>query len=115
MLLLGHLLKQNPEWRHHTIRLMRVVADEAARSDVLNHLNSLATQSRIEVTTDVVVSNKLQEAMVEHSRDAAISFLGFSMPEIGKEMEFYRNMEQFTKALPRVVLVNSIGNMKLES
>ena len=115
MLLLGHLLKQNPEWRHHKIRLMRVVSDKAAHADVLNHLNTLATQSRINVTTKVVVSDAPQQAIVDHSADTAISILGFGMPSAGEELAFFHNMEKLTRALPRVVLVNSIGNMKLES
>ncbi len=115
MLLLGHLLKQNPEWRHRTIRLMRVVSDEAARADVLNHLNTLAKESRIEVETHIVVSDDARQAIAGESHDAAITLLGFAMPDVGQEETFYGNMERLTEAIPRVVLVNSIGNMKLES
>jgi amino acid transporter len=115
MLLLGHLLKQNPAWRNRTIRLMRVVAEEAAREDVLNHLQQLAAESRIEVQARVFVSQSAQSVIAEQSRSAAISLLGFEMPELGREAVFYQNMERFTQNIPRALFVSSIGNMKLTS
>jgi amino acid transporter len=115
MLLLGHLLKQNPEWRNRTIRLMRVVSDEAAREDVINHLTQLAAESRIEVEADVFVSDFPQAIISEQSKSCAIAVLGFEMPGLGEEAAFYRNLERFTENIPRALLVNSTGNMKLSS
>ncbi len=115
MLLLAHLLKQNPEWRNRPIRLMRVVAEEAARDDVQNHLQQLATESRIEVQARVFVSQSAQSVITEQSRSAAISLLGFEMPELGDEAGFYQNLESFTQDIPRALFVSSIGNMKLTS
>ena len=115
MLLLAHLLKQNPEWRDRKIRLMRVVADEAARKDVIHHLTQLASDSRINVEAGVIVSDDPSHAITEQSRYSAMALLGFQMPDVGDEAKFYRNLERFTENIPRVLFVSSIGNMKLSS
>ncbi len=115
MLLLAHLLRQNPKWRDRTIRLMRVVGDEAARSDVLRHLQDLASNSRIEVDAQVFVSEHPHHVIGKQSRNAAVVFMGFEMPEEGNEARFFQNMEKFTERIPRALFVSSIGDMKLES
>jgi hypothetical protein len=115
MLLLGHLLKQNSQWRYRPIRLMRVVADEAARVDVLEHLNQLAAESRISVEAHVFVSSNPLQTIVDQSQNSAMVVLGFQLPEVGAELEFYETLNRFTETIPRVLFVNSIGNMKLVS
>jgi len=115
MLLLAHLLSQNPKWRNRPIRLMRVVDDEAAKADVLNHLNELASIARIQTETKVFVSRQPVEVIGVESNDAAIAFLGFTLPQDGEEATFYQQMELLSHQLPRSIFVNSVGNMKLES
>ena len=115
MLLLAHLLRQNQEWRNRRIRLMRVVADEAARADVTTHLEKLAAASRIEVDAKVFVSSFPLEVIGKESQYAALVFMGFEMPAEGEEAGFYQNMEKLTENIPRSIFVNSVGNMRLES
>ena len=115
MLLLAHLLRQHPKWREKEIRLMRIVADEAAEDDVLNHLNELASTARIKATTQVIVSKDAIATIGLQSRNSSIVFLGFGMPEEGLESAFYQNLEALSDRLPRCMFVNSTGDMKLES
>ncbi len=115
MLLLAHLLRQNPKWRDRPIRLMRVVGDEAARSDVLRHLQELAANSRIDVDARVFVSEHPHHVIGKQSQNAAIVFMGFEMPPETEEARFFQQMEKLTERIPRALFVNSIGDMKLES
>lgn len=115
MLLLAHLLRQNRKWQNRTIRLMRIVGDEAARDEVQNHLDQLAVSSRILVETEVFVSERPRDIITEQSRDSAITFLGFELPEEGNEARFFESMENLSRDIPRTLLISSIGNMKLES
>ncbi len=115
MLLLAHLLKQNEIWRSRTIRLMRIVTDEAAHEEVLRHLNELATSSRIEVNASVLVSQDPTATIQSVSANSAITFLGLEIPEEGNEREFYQRLEHLAGPIPRTMFVNSTGNMKLES
>jgi amino acid transporter len=115
MLLLGHLLKQNPEWRTRAIRLMRVVPEEAARDEVQKHLEGLAAESRIHCETHVYVCDYPQLMIAAQSQNSAITILGFEMPEVGNEADFYFSLEQLTEQIPRALFVNSIGNVRLNS
>jgi len=115
MLLLAHLLKQNGAWRNRKIRLMRVIASEVGRDQVRQHLQDLAHDSRIDVQPLVFVSQSPRQVIAEQSRHSAVVFLGFELPEEGHEALFYQNMQNFAEPIPRVLLVNSVGNMRLES
>jgi hypothetical protein len=115
MLLLAHLLKQNRQWRTHRIRLLRVIENEAGQEEVLQHLHGLIESSRIEATAHVVVSSQVCSAIQRESRNAAIVFLGFDTPTEGEESVFYQRMEHIADDLPRVILVDSVGGMSLDS
>ncbi len=115
MLLLAHLLRQNSKWGNRTIRLMRIVNDEKGHDEVLRHLNELATSSRINVRARVIVSRNPTETIQKESARSAITFLGLEIPEEGKEREFYFRLEELAGSIPRVLFVNSTGNMKLHA
>jgi hypothetical protein len=115
MLMLAHLLKQHRAWRSRSIRLMRVIPNEEGKTEVLKHLEALAADSRIEVETEVFVSEQPIHVIGKKSRDAAFVFLGFELPREGQEGRFYQQMERFTERIPRAILVSSIGNVKLSS
>ncbi len=115
MLLLAHLLTTTPEWRNRTIRLMRVIEKEAGRAEVERHLRELAEEARISVTPHAIVSEKPLQAIRETSRQAALVLLGFEAPEEGSEQEFYERMEKWSGELERVVFVDSVDNMSLDS
>ena len=115
MLMLAHLLKQNRAWRNRSIRLMRVVPNEEGKAEVLKHLETLATESRIVVETEVFVSEQPVHVIGKQSKDAALVFLGFELPPEGREGTFYQQMENFTDRIPRAILVSSIGNVRLNS
>ena len=115
MLLLAHLLSKNNEWRSHRIRLLRVIGSEAGRTEVLQHLGELIQKSRIRARPQVVVSDDVPAAIYSTSRRAALVFLGFEAPSEGAEEAFHASMERLAGRLPRVVLVDSIGGMSLDT
>jgi hypothetical protein len=115
MLLLAHLLRQNPSWRSREIRLMRAIENEAGREEVHRHLSGLIDAARIRATPRVVVTGDIQAGIQQTSRSAALVIMGFEAPEEGQEQAFYDRMEHWVGDLPRVLLVDSIGGMSLES
>lgn len=115
MLLLAHLLKLNPVWRDRTIRLMRVIENEAGREEVKKHLDELITSSRIQATSKVIVSEDAREAIHREAAIASLTILGFEPPEEGKEMEFFKAMNRFAEKTERVLFVSSAGNMSMHS
>lgn len=115
MLLLAHLLHQNPEWRRKRIRVLRVVANKEARADVTAHIEELAASSRIHVEPVVVVYDDVALGIQETSANAAVVFLGLQHPVEGDELALYERTEKLVGNLPRVFLVDSAGGMALES
>jgi hypothetical protein len=115
MLLLAHLLRENTFWRNRTIRLLRIIENETAQDEVLRNLENLATVARIDVEPHVIVSRDPLAVIAEYSADAAIVFLGFDVPDAGDEVSFFYKMETLSRGLRRVLFVDSVGNMKLES
>jgi hypothetical protein len=115
MLLLAHLLTKNDSWRSHRIRLLRVIQNPAGKDEVVRHLSELIDRSRIRATPYAVIADDPRAAILESSRSAAIVFMGFEAPEEGHELSFWQGMDQWAADLPRVVFVDSIGGMSLES
>ena len=115
MLLLAHLLTLNDAWRQRTVRLLRVIENEEGREEVARHLTELADHARIQVAVQVVVSDDPRRVIQESSRHAAIVLMGFESPAEGDEQAFFERMEAWAGHLARVVFVDSIGGMSLES
>lgn len=115
MLLLAHLLRQNPLWRTKTIRLLRVVESEAAREGVLQNMTEVLEFLRIEAKPVVIISQDVPGSIQRSSRNAALVILGLDPPEPGCELEFQRAMESFMGDLPRVLMVKNAGGVLLES
>ena len=115
MLLLAHLLHQNPEWRRKPIRVLRVVSSDEAVGDVTAHIEELAAQSRITVEPVVVVGENVAETIQRTSATAAVVFLGLQHPEADGDASFHARIEALVGELPRVLLVNSAGGMELET
>ncbi len=116
MMLLAHLLHQNSGWRDNPIRVLRVVENEQAKTEVEKHLIQMGAAARIRLRPQVIVSSDPPEKVIQFaSKYAALVLLGFKTPEEGKELETYRQMETLAGSLPRVMLVDSAGGMTLES
>lgn len=115
MLLLSHLLHQNPRWRGNPIRMMRVVPHEDAVDEVKKHIEELSASARIQVEPVVIVSENSTTTIQEYSSNASVVVLGMEPPEEGKEEEFFSRMENFAGDLPRVLFITSAGGMELES
>ncbi|MFT5300947.1 MAG: amino acid transporter [Mariniblastus sp.] len=115
MLLLAHLLAQNPDWRSRPIRLLRTIENEAGRDEVLKHLKGLIEKSRITATPHVVVTENAQAGIQFTSRSAAIVFLGMAVPDEEHAQEFFERMNNLAGNLSRVVLVKSAGGMSIHS
>ncbi len=113
LLMLAHLLTQNPQWRGKTLRLIRIISTDAGRDEVESHLRELIETSRIRATPLVVVTDDVPKAIRETSKDAAEVCLGFLPPEKGAEMKFYVDMERLAGELPRVLFIWSAGGMEL--
>jgi Solute carrier family 12 len=115
LLILAHLLVQNPEFRHRMVRVIHVVPHAAGQAQARAHLSAIVTRARIEAEPMVVVTENLREALMQISAQAAVVFLGFNAPEQGEHVAFFQHIEVLTEGLNDVVLVSSIGQVDLEA
>ena len=115
MLLLAHLLRQNPTWRTKPIRLLRIIDSEAGRAGVLENMREVLDVSRIEAEPMVIVSQDVPGSIQSVSSGAALVFLGLDPPAPGGEKAFHQGMELLAGDLPRVLMVKNAGGMRLES
>ena len=115
MVLLAHLLVQNPEWRERRVRLLRVVNNAAAREETERHLTGLLSTARIRAVVEVIVSEDAVQAIHDTSAQAAVVFLGFTLPDEGVDPQaFLAGTDRLLGGLPSVFLVHSAGDALLE-
>ncbi len=115
LLLLAHLLTQNPGWRNRRIRLMRVIQSEAAEQEVLGHLRGLARESRIPATASVHQGDDPLETIQRVSSDAAVVLIGFKPPQGNDDGAFFERLAHMTEKMPRVITAYHAGGVELES
>ncbi len=115
MLILAHLLVQNPEFRRRKVRLIYVVPDEAGRQHAYEHLVDVTRRARVNVDPMIMVTENQREAMISISGNAAVVMLGFTVPTPGEHIEFFQEIEVLTDGIANTVLVSSAGNVDLEA
>ena len=114
MLLLAHLLKHNNGWRDHDIRLLRMIPDEAGKTETEKYLSDLAAEARIHVENRIVIGENFKEVVTAESKNAAFCILGLGKPSEMPD-DILDRLGYITNDLVRVLLVNSTGEMSLEA
>jgi hypothetical protein len=115
MLILAHLLAQNPEFRRRDVYLIHAVPEESARESAHEHLVDVTRRARVDAQPMTVVYSELREAVVNTSRDAAIVFFGFHPPVKGEHVQFFQDIEVLTDDLRDVVLVCAAQPLDIDS
>lgn len=110
MVLLAHLLTLNWKWNEATIRLLRLIDDEAGRDPSTSALEALLEQARVRGVVQVLVSPEpFAEVLQRHSTDATVVLLGFNVPEEEAAGAFQHYFEAIMANLPTTLLVSSSG------
>jgi potassium/chloride transporter 4/5/6 len=92
MLLLGHLLTRNPEWRSARIRVLSVASNEHMKVNTEVYLNRLIPEIRINAEATVMIRPKdrtIREIIHETSAEADVVFLGLDVPEDPETIDTY--------------------------
>ena len=113
MLQLAHLLHRNPDWRANKVRVLQ---NEQAKAEIVKHMDELASSARIQFQSEVVMSDDPVASVIQStSQNASLVLLGFQTPEEDQEIAMYESLEALAGELPRVIMVDSVGGMTLES
>jgi len=114
MVLLGHLLTLNWEWRGSEIRLNRVIRNEAGRRPATDALDALIKDARVKATVSVIVSEEtFKDILHRHSRDASLIMLGTQLPDPADARQFQIMTGQVMDGLPTTLIVCSSGEADL--
>jgi hypothetical protein len=115
MLLLGHLLAQNKEFRQHAIKVIQVLPHVAARENAQGYMEDIIGRARIEAVSEVTVSDSLESALAARRRRPAIAFLPFEPPEPGEEAAFLEAQAALADRVHTAIFVSSAGGVDLEA
>ena len=115
MLILAHLLVQNPEFRRRRVRLLQTVPEESARERAHEHLIEVTRRARVDAVPTTLVYGTLHEAVINTSRDAAIVLFGFQPPAEGEHIQFFQEIEVLTEGLNDVLLVHAAQELDLDA
>lgn len=110
MLILAHLLRQNPDWAGARVRVLRACATDAERQGALGELHALVDAGRIEAEVEVLVSARpFGEVLHEESRDATVVFLGFDVVPVERTVGAHGALSALVEGLPTTLFISSSG------
>lgn len=116
MVMLAYLVSQSDEWENTTIRLIRIVSNEAEREANLVEMEQMALEARIEVEPKIIISEAaFPELLTSTSKESQLVVMGLDLPKEGAEEKHYSSIETLLKHLPTTLLVKSTGDVDLSS
>lgn len=107
MIVLAHLLLNNFEWLHTTIRVLRLVENEAGIAPAMQSLQELLDDARLTGQAVAMTADRpVHQIIRENSGDADLVFLGFEIPEPGQEKQWLETYRKMLEWLPTTVVVH---------
>jgi amino acid transporter len=107
-LLMAHLLRNNWEWHHSTLRVIVPAETEQKVNQLADEISQLTDSARLEVEIVPLVIAKIdKKTLHEQSSDADCIFINVDLPEDEPPEEWFDEMNQTIKDLPTTILVHS--------
>jgi amino acid transporter len=113
MLMLAHLLVQNPDWRRHTVRILHAVAPDADEQKARDPLLKMLEAARIKAVVEIVPGKDTLDSLRIQSRNAAVVMIGYDPPEDENDPLFSPELTACVNDFHQVLLVSSAGGMSL--
>ncbi len=110
MLLLAHLLTQNPFWRGAQVQVMSVASNELAKVQTETFLRQLIPRIRIDAEPRVIIKpeeSSVQEVIKNESLRAEVVFMGLATPEVGEEEAYAERLDTLAEGLSTVFFVKN--------
>ena len=112
LLLLAHLLAQNPRWRESEIVINSIATNEMTQQHSRRLLEQLTSEARIEAVSNVILKPEgvsVREIIRERSENADVVLLGLRSNRPGEERDYARRMTAMVEGLPTVLFVRNAG------
>lgn len=115
MLLLGFLLKKNPEWRDHPLRIIRTVVPKADVKNIEKEMGETLAQARIEAELVIVPTENPIEAVRQAMQPSAILFTGFEPPEEEDPAGLISDLQHTVDLPGDIMLIYNAGDVSLQA
>lgn len=114
MIIIAHLLMNNPEWDRASLRLLRMVGTPDEVPEAEKELLSILEAARIPAESKVPVSDQpFPEVLKQHSQNANLVMLGFTPPPEEFQEGMHEAMDKMLAEMPTTMLVYSSGEADL--
>jgi hypothetical protein len=110
MLLLAHLLQNNPEWRDARVEVMSIASSEIMKTATERSLNQLIPEIRIQADVKVILKPaefSVADVIHAESANASVVLLGLQSPKPGDEEAYALRLEKLSGDLPVVFFVKN--------
>ncbi len=115
LVLLAHMLGENPEWRDRPMRLLATLPAKGDSENYRRELREVLGLARLDARLHVFESEDLFQTLAKRTGNTALLFLGFDPPTEEKEAEFLGWTNQLGRLTPDIILVCNAGGVSLEA
>ena len=113
MVLLGHLLRQNSEWRTRQLRLLAAIPPKGDADNLRKELESMIALARIDMSVHVFSSEDLYVTLAKRTGHSAALFMQFTPPAEDQQEEFFEMTQRMAKLVPDIIYVHSSRGVSL--
>lgn len=115
MLLLAHLLRQNPLWRDHPLRILLTPPPQADRESLVTGMQGRLEKARIDGEIEVLPTEDPEETLSRTLANPGLLLIGFAPPEEEEEEAFLARMASLLALPGDLLLVCHAGHASLEA
>lgn len=115
LILFGHLLSLNPEWRNATITIKNVATSEMMMERTRTLLERVLRSARIRANIEVMPrpeGARVTDMISESSSNADIVLMGLRSVQPGEEATYADRLADLARSLPSVLFVRSAGEFR---
>lgn len=115
MVLLGHLLRSNPEWRGKRLRLLASLPPKGDVKSVQSTLEDLLKGARIDASVHVFSGEDPFVILARRTGNTAALFIQFEPPSVEDQAAFVEWINKNAKLVPDLIYVHSARRASLQA
>ncbi len=113
MLLMGFLLRENREWRHCPLRILRPVVPKADVENLTLEMNQMLSTARIDAEIVILPTDDPLSAVRQNIHPSAVLFAGFEPADENQAGVPVSNLQETIDLPGDVILVYNAGDVSL--
>lgn len=115
MVLLGHLLHKNPEWRTRALRVLASMPKKGDADALRAELEDVLAAARIDASVHVFSSDDLYVTLAQRTGNSGALFIQFDPPAPDEVEAFIEWTGKLAKLVPDIIYVHSARRVSLRA